>query len=107
MREIPRDFEEKKRKYLTIGAELISRYSVPPELVINGDETAVLLVNRAKVTRNIAGAKRVRILGMGEDKAQITATIFATEAGSILPYQMIFQGKTDRVHPPKGTKPDD
>lgn len=107
MREIPKDFEEKKRKYLRIGAELISRHRVPPELVINGDETAVLLVNRAKVTRNTAGAKRVRILGMGEDKAQITATIFATEAGSILPYQMIFQGKTDRVHPPKGTKPDD
>ena len=107
MREIPTDFEEKKRKYLRIGAELISRHRVPLELVINGDETAVLLVNRAKVTRNTAGAKRVRILGMGEDKAQITATIFATEAGSILPYQMIFQGKTDRVHPPKGTKPDD
>lgn len=107
MRELPTDFEEKKRKYLSIGAELICRHRVPPELVINGDETAVLLVNRAKVTRNVAGAKRVRILGMGEDKAQITATLFVTEAGDVLPYQMIFQGKTDRVHPPKGTKPDD
>lgn len=107
MRELPSDFEEKKSKYLRIGAELIYKYKVPPELVINGDETAVLFVNRAKVTRNVAGAKRVRILGIGEDKAQITTTIFVTEAGDVLPYQMIFQGKTDRVHPPNGTKPDD
>jgi hypothetical protein len=107
MRELPQDFEEKKSKYLKIGAELIYRYRVPPKLVINGDETAVLLVSRANVTRNVVGSKRVRILGMGEDKAQITATIFATEAGDILPYQMIFQGTTERCHPPKGGKPDD
>ena len=60
MRELPGDFEAKKATYIMIGAE----YNVPPELVINGDETAVLLVNRAKVTRNTVGAKRVRILGM-------------------------------------------
>lgn len=107
MREIPADFEEKKEKYLKIGAQLIFRYQVPPQLVINGDETAVMLVNRARVTRNTAGAKRVRILGMGEDKAQITATIFVTEAGDVLPYQMIFQGKTDRCHPSKEKKPVD
>lgn len=106
MRELPGDFEAKKATYLKVGAELIHKYNVPPELVINGDETAVLLVNRAKVTRNTVGAKRVRILGMGEDKAQITATIFVTETGDVLPYQMIFAGTTTRCHP-KSVKPAD
>ena len=85
MREKPADFDEKREKYLKIGAQLLFLHNIPPQLVINGDETAVMLVNRAKVTRNTAGAKRVRVLGMGEDKAQITASIFVTEAGDVLP----------------------
>ena len=52
MRGIPADLEAKKATYIKIGAELIHKYNVPPALVINGDETAVLLVIRAKVTRN-------------------------------------------------------
>ena len=106
MRELPQNFEDKKAKYMKVGAELIYKYNVPPQLVINGDETAVQLVNRAKVTRNEVGAKRVKVLGMGDDKAQITATIFVTEHGELLPYQMIFTGMTIRCHP-SGVAPDD
>ena len=106
MRELPQDFEDKKAKYMKIGAELIYQHNVPPQLVINGDETAVQLVNRAKITRNEVGAKRVRVLGIGDDKAQITATIFVTEHGDVLPYQMIFTGTTGRCHP-SGAVPDD
>ena len=91
---------------MKIGADLIYKHNVPPQLVINGDETALQLVNRAKVTRNEIGAKRVKVLGIGEDKAQITVTILVTENGDTLPYQMIFQGKTNRCHPTAG-KPDD
>ena len=94
MRGIPADLEAKKATYIKIGAELIHKYNVPPALVINGDETAVLLVIRAKVTRNTVGAKRVRILGMGEDKAQIV-----TDSGDVLAYQMIFAGSTTLCHP--------
>ena len=55
---------------MKVAAELMYEYQVPPQLVINGDETAVQLVSRANRTRNIRGAKHVRMLGMGEDKAQ-------------------------------------
>lgn len=58
MREIPADFEVKKEKYIKIAADLIYQYQVPPELVINGDETTVQLVSRANRTRNSRGAKR-------------------------------------------------
>ena len=108
MREIPTDFEQKKEVYLKVGAALIKKYNVPKSLVIGGDETNILFVNRARRTRNKKGAKRVPIIGMGNDKAQITTTIFCTEEGNILDYQMIFGGKTDRCHPsgPGVVKPD-
>ena len=106
MRELPADFEDKKMKYMKIGADLIYKYNVPPQLVFNGDETAVQLVNRAKFTRYVIGAKRVKVLGIGDDKVQITVTIFVNENGDTLPYQMIFQGETDRCNPSAG-KPDD
>ena len=84
MRELPMDFEAKKRIYMRIGADLVFRHNVPPELVINGDETAVQFVNRARTTRCAKGVKQVKILGMGDDEAQTTTTIFVTEAGNVL-----------------------
>ena len=83
---------------MKVAAELLYEYQVQPQLVINGVWTAVQLFRRANRTRNIRGAKRVRILGMSEDKAQITTTIFVTETDDVLPYQMIFEGKIDRCH---------
>ena len=38
------------------------------------------------------GVKRCEILGKGSDKVQITVTIFVTESGEVLPYQIIFEG---------------
>jgi hypothetical protein len=72
MREIPADYAVKKATYIRIAANIIHRYNVPKELVIGGDETAVQFVSRAKRTRNVKGAKKVRAIGMGSDKAQIT-----------------------------------
>ena len=102
----PLILRSRRRPTSNCAAELIYEYQVPPQLAINGDETAVLLVSRANRTRNIRGANRIRMLGMVEDKAQITTTIFVTEAGDVLPYQMISESKTDRCHP-KHANPDD
>lgn len=105
MREAPADFDIKKATYIKIGSQFIYQYRVPPALVINCDETAVQLVNISNRTWNVKGAKRVRVHGIGSDKAQITTTIFVTEEGKVLPFQMIFTGKTDRCHP-SHVKPD-
>jgi hypothetical protein len=59
----------------------------------------VQLVNHAKRTRCKKGTRRVRVVGVGEDKAQITATLGITGDGEVLPYQLIFAGKTVRCHP--------
>ena len=64
-------------------------------------------VNHASRTRDMKGVKRCKILGKGSDKAQITVTIFVTESGEVLPYQMIFEGKTTKCHPVNQIKPND
>ena len=48
------------------------------------------------VTRELKGRKRVRVLGKGvsTEKSQVTAMLCVTESGSVLPPQIIFQGKT-------------
>ena len=49
------------------------------------------------------GERRVRIIGVGHEKPQITVTIAASAAGSIVePTQLVFGEKTDRLHPDKG-----
>jgi hypothetical protein len=105
MREIPENFEELKATYINVLAQIINQHNVPPELVVGGDETAVLFVNRAKCTFANEGARRVRVIGVGSDKAQITVTIFINEAGDVLPVQMIFGGKTKKSLPDAGRQP--
>ena len=99
MREFPAEFEKKRDVYTKIGSELIFKYNVPPDLVIHGDETAVRFVNISNRIFNEKGARKVCLSGIGKDKAQITVTLFVTEVGNVLPYQMIFEGKTKKVHP--------
>ena len=70
MRELPADFEKKRDLYTKIGSELIFKYNVPPDLVINGDETAVRFVNLSNRTLNKKGARKVRLSGIGKDKAK-------------------------------------
>jgi hypothetical protein len=84
---------------------LYFRYNIPEALVVNNDETAAVFVNRARVTRDRKGNKRVRVIGVGAEKAQITTTLAFNAEGDALPYQTIWCGKTTRCQPPLHTKP--
>ena len=101
MREqVPADFDAKEADYLRVGAMYIAKYNIPSELVYGIDETNALFVTRATRQRAKKGAKRVRAIGVGKEKAQITVTLGAVEGtGKILKTQYIFQGKTNRCHP--------
>ena len=101
MREaIPADFTKKESSYINVGAKYIAKYKVPKELVVGIDETNALFVTRATKQRVIKGAKRVRVVGVGHEKSQITVTLGAVEGtGKLLKTQYIFGGKTNRCHP--------
>jgi len=110
MRELPADFEEKDLKYLLIYSFLIHYYDIPDELITGCDETNVQLVPTIKRARAPEGQRKIRVIGIGKDKLQITSTLGACATGDMLDkQQLIFGGSTNRCHPNKGRTdaPDD
>ena len=92
------DFYRLKEQYLT-DTETISKFSsIPKDLVINWDQTAVKYVPVSNWTQEVKGTKRVPIAGI-DDKRQITATLTVTATGDMLPVQVIYGGKTPACLP--------
>ena len=85
--------------------ETVVKYSIPDELIFNIDQTPSKYVPTSKVTMARRGSKQVSLAGFN-DKRTITATYAQTLAGDILPFQLIYKGKTKRFLPkttfPKG-----
>jgi hypothetical protein len=63
------------------------------------DQTGVHLVPASNWTYESVGSSSVAVVG-AEDKRQITVCIASSLIGSLLPPQIIFQGKTPRCLPP-------
>jgi hypothetical protein len=83
--DIPKDFDAKVLSYEKIGAHFIVKYSIPCELWINADETNILFCMRASRSRAPKGARKVRVLGVGKDKGQITGTLGVAGDGDVFP----------------------
>ena len=72
--------------------------SVPPELVISFDQTALNYVPIPDWTMEKEGTKRVEIIAK-DDKRQPIAVFAGSATGEFLPLQLIYGGKTDRCLP--------
>lgn len=77
----------------------IQIHKIHPSLVINMDQTGVLLAPADSRTYEAHGAKEIKVIS-ADDKRQITACIASSLNGDLLPVQLIFQGKTAQCHPP-------
>jgi len=97
-RKVPADFPQQKDQFLSRITTAVTTHSIPPELIINFDQTGVNVVPVSKWTMDSQGAKQVEILGL-EDKRQVTVLLGTTLTGHLLPPQVIYQGKTDQCHP--------
>jgi len=80
--------------------------SIPPELVLNADQTPSSYVSVGRQTMAAHGSKSVPIAGLS-DKRNITLTFVVTLSGEFLPMQIIYAGKTKQSQPrgfvfPKG-----
>ena len=73
---------------------------VPPECILNFDQTGMLLCPAGKSTYAVRGTKSVPVIG-ADDKRQITLVVGVTASGVLLPPQLIFAGTTTRSLPPK------
>jgi len=68
---------------------------VTSDLILNWNHT---VVPGSQWTMETKGSKRVEAVGVN-NKQQITAVLYATLSGELLPLQLIYQGKTSACLP--------
>ena len=88
-------YNECRREFLGDIYEKMTLYSIPPELVLNADQTPSSYVSVGKVTMAAKGVKSVPVQGL-TDKRNITLTFVVTFKGDFLPMQVIYGGKTNK-----------
>ena len=102
MRLLPGNFAALEENYITVAAQMIRDHNIPPDLVYGQDETNAQFVSRPNRTQTERGSKRVRLLGVGCEKPQITVTFTVKETGEVVGLlQLIFGGKTKKCEPQK------
>ena len=92
----PADFAKVKTAFLNDVASVVKMEEIPPELILNWDQTGIHLVPASSWTMDREGSRRVEIKGVN-DKRQITAVFCGSATGDFLPIQLIYKGKTARV----------
>ena len=86
-------FEAIKEQFLLDVKAVMEMEDIPPELILNWDQTGISIVPGSTWTMEVKGSRRVEIVGIS-DKRQITAVFCGTMTGEFLPPQLIYQGKT-------------
>lgn len=89
-KQINAEFAELKKSFLDDVVVTVTMENIPPELVLNWDQTGIKMDQQ--------GAKWVVMVGVSA-KRQITAVFCGTLLGDFLPVQVIYKGKTPRCHP--------
>ena len=97
-RKVPVYFEFIQMEFVSEIKKLVKTYDIPDDLIINFDQTNVMIVPVGHYTLDKVGSKQVSILGL-EDKRQVTMVLACTLSGKFVPSQIIYQEKTDLCHP--------
>lgn len=94
---VPRGlYEECKLSFLTDIDKCIRKHKIPPELVLNADQTpSQTHVSVGRMTMAEKNSQSVPIKGL-TDKRNITLTFVISLAGEFLPMQVIYRGKTGK-----------
>ena len=97
-RALPENFNQEKQLYLSTIAKHIEDHQVLDSMVINFDQTGVNIIPSSEWTMDDQGTKQVKVAGLG-DKRQVTLVLGCAMDGTLLPPQVIYQGKTEKCHP--------
>ena len=92
------NFAEKKKEFLEELRATVEMEEIPPELILNWDQTGIKLAPSTGWTMEEQGARRVELVGLN-DKRQVTVVFCGNILGAFLPIQVIYQGKMERCHP--------
>ena len=91
-------FEKLKKDFLRDIKSLVTMDEIPPDLIINFDQTGINYVPISSWTMEKEGTKRVEVVAK-DDKRQMTAVFAGSLSGDFLPPQLIYEGKTNRCLP--------
>ena len=91
-------WEEVRTQFHNDIASGVLKYSIPDELILNIDQSPSKYVPTENVKMAETGSKHVSKKG-GNDKRGITVTLSETITGKVLPFQLIYTGKTARSLP--------
>ena len=83
-------FQRMKASFLQQTVALVKAHVIPPELIINLDETGIKLIPVGDWTMATEGSRGVELAGLG-DKRQIIVTLAGTLSGAFLPMQLLYQ----------------
>ena len=78
--------------------ELIKWHNIPPDLVLNFDQTLLSYITVGNTTLEFEGTTSVPVKGKGKSK-KITRTFTISASGKFLLMQLIYVTKTERCHP--------
>ena len=91
-------YKECRTTYLRDISEAIKKHKIPPELILNSDQTPSSYISVGKVTMAKKGSTSVAIKGV-TDKCKITLTFIISLSGQFLLLQIIYGGMTNASHP--------
>ena len=94
----PENFESLKEQFLLDIKQLVHLEDIPPELIINWDQTAIHYVPISSWSMEVERSKCVEVVGT-DNKWQITACFAGSMAGDFLPLQLVYEGKTTHCLP--------
>lgn len=72
------------------------------DLIINWDQTNVVVADNSANTFDVEGSDQVKVIGKGEKRAW-TAVVGVSASGAVLPPQIICKGGSERVLPSKSS----
>ena len=92
------EFQKMKSRFLSQISYVVSAHKIPSQVVINWDQTPLEVAPSINWSMAEQGTQRVEVAALN-DKRQVTSTVAVTLDGQFLPFQILYQGKTDRCHP--------
>ena len=81
-----------KESFLAEVTTIVEMEEIPPELILNFDQTVVKIVPSSTWTMDREGSRQVEVVWI-DDKCMITAVFCGNLVGDFLPVQVICKGK--------------
>ena len=91
MKKTVEQIQQQRRDFVHRIALNIMEHKIPPELVVNLDQTGLHLAPVSNSTFASKGSKQV-VVRFSQDKRQVTALLSGSASGVMLPSQIIFKG---------------